>query len=342
MRILAVSPGPSFSVEDVHQGWLRAFERAGHQVYDLRMGERLEMWCLSHLEKNGEWHRALDFENATRLANEGIEAVAYRWWPDVVMITSGFYVSPSVLEILTSRHLTVLVCTESPYEDDEQVARAANVDVVTINDPTNLARFQAINPNTFYIPAAHDPELHCPGPSVPSLEADFGWVGTGYPSRTRFFESVDWADLTVKLGGNWQNLAKTSPLIPFLFDSQDDSTLNSATIDLYRSVKLSANTYRIEAERPEHIEGWACGPREIELAATGTFFLRQSRPESDELFPMLPTFESPEEFGDLARWWSSHDKEREHAADLAREAVKSRTFDSNVAWLMSQIPARAG
>lgn len=32
------------------------------------------------------------------------------------------------------------------------------------------------------------------------------------------------------------------------------------------------------------------------LAACGTFFARDPRPEGDELFPMLPTFTDPGEF----------------------------------------------
>jgi len=342
VRILAVAPGPSYSVEDVHQGWVRAFERAGHDVYDLRLGERFELWVLAHLEKDGEWVRALDRDIANRFAIEGLEAKAYEFWPDVVVITSGFYVSNDVLNLLSSRHLTVLVCTESPYEDDEQIERAAHVDIVIVNDPTNLERFRAVNPNTVYLPAAHDPELHCPGPKVAKFEADFGWVGTAYPYLMRFFEAVEWGDLTVKLGGNWISLPADSPLRRFFYDDPEECSFNSETIDLYRSVKLSANTYRREAEKPEHVDGWSIGPREVELAATGTFFLRDPRPEGDDLFPMLPTFDSPDDFSEKLAWWAAHDTQREAAAGQARAAVASRTFDAHVAWLMSQIPARAG
>ena len=41
----------------------------------------------------------------------------------------------------------------------------------------------------------------------------------------------------------------------------------------------------------------AMGPREIEMAACRLFFLRDPRPECDEVFPMLPAFDGPEDAG---------------------------------------------
>ena len=101
------------------------------------------------------------------------------------------------------------------------------------------------------------------------------------------------------------------------------------------------NLYRgndpIEANAPELQKGWACGPREIELAATETFFLREPRGEGDELFPMLPTFTEPAEFSDLLRYYVAHDKEREDAARRARQAAKTRTFDASARRLLKLV-----
>ena len=81
-------------------------------------------------------------------------------------------------------------------------------------------------------------------------------------------------------------------------------------------------------------DGIACGPREIELAATGTWFARQSRPESDELFPMLPVFSSPEELGDVLRWALANPDVRDEAGSAARSAILDRTFPNNAKRLM--------
>jgi hypothetical protein len=71
------------------------------------------------------------------------------------------------------------------------------------------------------------------------------------------------------------------------------------------------------------------GPREVELAALGTFFLRESRPVGDQLLPTLPVFDGPDVFAEKLRWWLAHDAEREAAAQAAQAAVADRTFVNN-------------
>ncbi len=76
------------------------------------------------------------------------------------------------------------------------------------------------------------------------------------------------------------------------------------------------------------------GPREVELAACGAFFLRNPRGEGDELFPMLPTFTQPDEFSELLRWWLTHDAARTDAAIRAQAAIVDRTFANTAARLL--------
>jgi len=80
--------------------------------------------------------------------------------------------------------------------------------------------------------------------------------------------------------------------------------------------------------------GWACGPREVEMAACGTFFLREPRGEGDEVLDMLPTFSSPAEASELVRHWLARPDERQALADKARAAVADRTFDHHEAVLL--------
>ncbi len=72
----------------------------------------------------------------------------------------------------------------------------------------------------------------------------------------------------------------------------------------------------------------------MEMAACGLFFLRDPRPEGDEVFPMLPTFTSPEEAADLLRWHLAHEDERAKAARQAREAIADRTFTNHARSLL--------
>lgn len=336
MRWLVVQPGPNFSVHDVYVGWCEALRDAGEQVSRYALDERLTFYGNLLLEAGpGVFRRALDGPQATERAIDGIFSHLYRWQPDVLMFVSAFFMPTELLDMARARGTRVVILhTESPYEDDRQVALAEHADVNVVNDPTNLKRFPA---GTFYLPHAYRPQIHHPGPPSPDAACDLAFVGTGYPSRARFFEAMNLDGIDTVLAGNWQALASDSPLHKHLGTDPELCLDNTDTADVYRSAKVGINLYRRESERPELEQGWAMGPREVEMAACGMPFLRDPRGEGDELLPMLPTFSSPAEASELLRWWLTHDDARLEAARLARAAVADRTFANNAAALLSRL-----
>lgn len=308
-----VEPGPNFSVADVHRGWSKALTACGCEVLNANFAARLEFY-----------EKACDTtEEAVHLACQSLRGTAYDFWPDVIVITSSFYVQNFTLDVFKDRkHKTVLLHTESPYEDDRQLDRAQHVDVNILNDPTNIDRFPK---GTIYLPHSYDPEYHYPGPSK-APATDFALVGTGYPSRIQFLEAVDWSGVDAILAGNWQAVEDASPLMPLLGHSRDECFPNEDAADLYRNTRSSLNLYRREAQHADLIEGWAMGPREVELAACGTFYLTEARGENRDVLPMVPTVDSPQDFADKLAWWLDHDTERQQVAGKAREAIADRTF----------------
>ena len=203
MRILTIPPGPNFSVADVHEGWTKALGRLAPTRSD-NFSERLMFTESSLRGKVPENERG---HLACRMAVDGLLANCYRWLPDVGVICSAFSVPPEIYDLLKSRGIKVAVLlTECPYEDPAQYAIAARADIAFINDPTNLDTFRQHQPNTFYLPHAYDPERHQRRKPSEDLLCDFGWVGTAFPSRIKFFEAVDWRGADVTLAGNWQQL----------------------------------------------------------------------------------------------------------------------------------------
>jgi spore maturation protein CgeB len=328
-----VHPGPEYSVADVHRGWLRGLADIGVEVGEYNLHDRLNFFARAHIRnEHGEFTKALKEDEAVHLAAAGLKQACYDWWPDVVVIISGFFIHSLLAEIMRARgHKVVMVMTESPYEDDRQLEQADGVDAVVLNDPTNIDLFRAANPNTIYLPHCYDPDLHHPGPS--DFKADCAFVGTGFPSRVEFMSQVDWSGIDLALAGNW--LHAPSDLERFVVHDKTDCLPNERTADVYRGALTSFNLYRTESQRPELADGWAMGPREVELAASGCWFARQSRPEGDELFPMLPIFETPDELGDQIRWALANPDQRRDAASRARAAVADRTFDANAKRLLS-------
>src|SRR5262249_49726910 len=130
MRWLVVQPGPEFSVHDLYVGWTEALRDLGEHVLTYDLATRLTFYDSVALETgrddgNGirEFRKALDHDEAIRLAANGLLSALYQGWPDVVLIVSGFFTPPPLLEIIRARrHKVVLLMTECPYEDPRQLA----------------------------------------------------------------------------------------------------------------------------------------------------------------------------------------------------------------------------
>lgn len=336
MRLLVVDPGPAFSVQDVADGWHDALAQLA-PTQRFNTGDVLTYHSEALKIMRGYDGAELQ-RHSCNIAAQALRAAVFDWQPDVVVIVSAFYIPPETWDVIRRRGAKIVaLLTESPYEDDRQIPIGNHADLVIVNDPTNLDRFREVNPNTHYLPHAYDPKRHHRMEVGGEYKSDFCFVGTGFPSRVEFFEQVDWTGVDAAFAGHWQGLTESSPLFKFLTHHKDACNPNDETVRLYSGCKVSANLYRKEAQRPELSEGWAMGPREVELAATGTFFLGEERPERCEVLPMVPTFDGPQDFSEKLRWWLDHDREREDVAARAQAAIADRTFDNHAKWLLDQL-----
>ena len=350
MRWLLVHPGPNFSVADVHAGWAEALRGLGEQVMEYELDRRLTFFDMALVEtgrSDGDGHpevrKFVTREQAITMAADGLLGAAMRWWPQVILCTSAFFTPPWILEVLKARGFRiVMLFTEGPYQTGAQLEMAQFASLSLVNDPCDIDQYREIAPAE-YMPHAYRPSLHYPGPAVPEMVCDLGFVGTGFPSRIAFFEAMDLAGIDVILAGNWQGLPGGSPLRGWLAHEEDRCLDNEQTAQVYRSARCGINIYRREAEDERAGQGWAVGPREIEMAACGLFYLRDPRGEGDELLPMLPSFTTPAQAAELLRWYLARPAEREKRAAAAREAVAGRTFESNARRLLELLdrqPAR--
>lgn len=334
MRWLACAPGPNFSVQDLHVGYVEALRAAGEKVVEYPLGAALTFYDSVLLPAgSGRFRKALGADQATGLAADRLAGALYKTRPDVLLLTSGFFIDTDVLDIARRDGVCVVaVLTEQPYEHSRELDLATHCDVVLLTDPVNIGDFQQVT-RAAWAPHCYRPTIHRPGPTDPVLACDLSFVGTGYASRIAFFERMDLDGLDVLLAGNWGQLDQDSPLRRYVTTGPEDCLDNPDTAEVYRSTRVGLNLYRREAEDGA-AQGWAVGPREIEMAAIGCFFLRDHRPEGDELLPMLPTFTGPEQASDLLRWWLAHPDQRHTAALKAGEAIADRTFDNAAARLL--------
>lgn len=282
---------------------------------------------------------AMTREEAWFAAMQGLSHQVLHMDPDVVLFISAFFAGATTLQLLRTRTRSkvVILHTECPYQDSEQAVRAAFASLNLLNDPVSLPQFRQFGPCE-YMPHAYRPDIHHPrtGPPDPELASDLVFIGSAFDSRKKFFEAMDLTGIDVLIGGaDWGSLEPDSPLISFVGTIQGapDCVDNPQAAGLYQHSKAGINFYRREAEE-NALAGVAMGPREVEMASTRLFFLRDPRPEGDEVLDMLPTFTSPGEASEQLRWWLRHDREREAVAAKARLAVADRTFEANARRLL--------
>jgi spore maturation protein CgeB len=344
VRWLLVHPGPNFSVSDVYNGWSEALRNLGEHVLEYNLDRRITFYDAALIEagttdEDGRpaVRKAMSRAEALELAANGILSACYQAWPDVVMLVSAFFTPSWVLEVIRARHhKVVMLFTEAPYQTDQQLEMAKYADIALLNDPTGIEQYQALCTSA-YMPHAYRPAVHYPADPGAARKWDLSFIGTGFPSRIRFFEAMDLDGLDVHLAGPWLDLPEDSPLRDWTATDPDNCVSNEQTAETYRASRCGINFYRRESEDAHAGEGWAVGPREVELAACGTWFTRDPRPESDGLFPMLPSYTSPAEAGEQIRWALAHPAERHEAARKARAAIEDRTFTANATALLRLI-----
>lgn len=355
MRAIVVHPGPAWSTADVYRGWVRGLTANGVDVREFNLDDRLAFYSNSGIVvpadttcescgRDDEFVKWFDSDvDVVRAVGQGLHAACYQFRPDVVVVISAAFLPTYVYDIIRAAGTrVVIVHTESPYEDERQIDIAAHADVNLINDPTNLERWRQANPSTWYVPHAYDPAVHHPGPS--RFDLDVVWVGTAgntFESRTRFMEAVDWSGANVGLGGLWQGLDDDSPLRPLILDGMGECVDNDVTTELYRGSRMSFNLYRSDGIDGSFDGGWAMGPREVEVVATGCLLARHSPAdhggEGDEILPMLPTFIEPGELTDIVRHYMAHPDRRSDLAAAAYAAIAERTFENHAADLLRRL-----
>lgn len=326
MRVLLVPPAADYSVADVAAGWLSGLRSIGVEVFPHPIGSAMSFYANARVAGQ----KGFTEEEAAILASEGVLAAAIRWKPHVALFVCGWEIHPDVFDILRARGVTVVLHhTESPYEDDRQASMAGLADLHLVNDIPGVDALTAAGARAFYAAHCYDPAIHHPGDG--EKVHDFVFVGSGFRTRGAFLRATPWGDVRPLVVGAWPEdelTRREKRAQRRLVDRSWPQPLPRAvTADLYRAARTSANLYRVDnLDRPELVHGWSMGPRDVELAACGTWFARTPREEGDELLSMLPVVTTPGELGDAVAWALANPDKREAAAAAARAAVATRTF----------------
>jgi spore maturation protein CgeB len=321
MRISLVWASASFSVRDVTTGFRGALLRAGHEVRDYRLDNRLELMARAFPDELRQQ------SELSRMATENVLAEATYHQADLVLVISGLLFHEVGLWLLQKYRIpTAVVLTESPYCDDVQqqwVEKYPDVAVFT-QERTSAARH-----GWHYLPLAYDPEVHRPVDPDPDERCDVLFVGTGWPERQRLLEAVDWAGIDLKIRGLFPDMTDASPIAKYYLPG---CVANRELPAAYAAAKIAINPYR-QGEGAESLN-----PRAYELAACGVFQISDARAESADIFrDAIPTYRDAADLARIIRFYLAHPKLRQECAARALAAVKVHTFDQRVVDLMAVV-----
>ena len=348
MKLLLCDPGASSSTADVFYGYRGALERAGHEVLPFHLSTRIDLWRDWH---EYAWRKAGKPDPrptwADTIYRAGVDVIerALRFQPDWVIVVSAMYMHPDALVMLKRSGAKVAyILTESPYDLEHELRVAPFADLVFTNERSVEPAFRAVNPLSYYLPAAYDPDRHNPDPMIGDDEVpahDVVFVGTAFQERVELLNAIDWTGIDLGLYGNWDDLGSRSKLRQHVRGKVITNAIASA---LYRRAKVGLNLYRTSkgfgrnVPRVEHAE--SINPRGYELAACGVFQVSDYRRAVEQLFgPSVPMFRTPDELQGIIRLALTDDDWRRQCAVKSHERIRGNTFDARVKVLMDRIAA---
>ena len=327
MRILVCYPGHSIATFDVAHGWDNALRALGHEVFTLNYednvpfyGQVIDFWK----ERNPDFHPTM--RDVFWLASQDLVCKAIECMPlDFVLIITGLLHHPRAFELIRKVGIpTVLLFTESPYNDDMLVELLPLPDVVFTNERNSLGAFKEANPNSYYMPHSYDPTRHHP-PNGDTYEHDVFFLGTMYDERQALFDELakhysgDMDIIGTKLGrkGEMPGAVTNDELIKHYWGSKIALTPNRTTAGYFDKTQIESEAYSL-------------GPRVYELAACGTFQLTDtSRAELIDVFgDTIQTYQNAEHLAELIRLFIEYPRWRQELAERARIQVKPCTFEN--------------
>lgn len=337
MKLLLVSPGASWSTVDVETGLRFGLETNGVEIVRYRLDERIDRsrrWLYTAWRRARRKHPQIEKPTDADIfyqAGVGALEMALRHQVDAVFVVSAMFLHPDVMILMKRAGLRIVVLfTESPYDQEKELAVAKIVDGCWTNELSSVAAFQAVNRNSGYLPHAWHPERHRPGPqpgddNFPSHDVVF--VGSAFHERVVWLSRIDWTGIDLGLYGNWEALGSRHPLRKYL---RGGVTGNEQTAALYRRAKIGLNLYRTSQgwgrDAPSIAHAESLNPRAYELAACGAFHLSTYRSEVWEVFgSLVPTFSAPREAEGLIRDWLANPEGR---ASIARQ-LPARVAESS-------------
>src|SRR3989337_2657609 len=163
MKILVVSPVPTYATWDVFEGHVSGLRASGVEVERMNYSKIWNMFVdfKEFMEVTGR--AEFNTVNHTLLAGDRIVLAAITLDVDLVHFIAPMHVNPVTLKVLKqdASVKSSAYCTECPYDDQWALKLAELFDYCFVCDKMSEPVFREHNPQTKYLGPAYNPATHC-------------------------------------------------------------------------------------------------------------------------------------------------------------------------------------
>lgn len=328
MKVLVVQSGHGFSTKDVGDGLITGLRANGVTVFEYPLMDTLEsMDLIVGAARMMDIAPPKGYPDVYQLASMGIPGYAMAKGVEAVIFVHGLNVPASIPATLRrGGYTTALLCTESPYQTDQEANLAQFYDVVFTNERAAVGLFVNNRPDTVrYLAHAYNPLIHTPKGET-AEPCDVFFCGTRFPERNALLSGVNWTGInyverTLDYGDGRPKAELLAQITP-----------NDRTAAYYRSAKISLCHHRTTmhvGSGAQITPGFAesLNPRCYEIPACGGFLISDARAELFDVFGnSVPTYTDTASLETLIRYYLAHDEERDSLRARQFAAVQPHTW----------------
>lgn len=329
MRVLVIAPGHAFSTLDVHDGLCAGLRANGVEVVEYPLCDTLEsMDLLVGAARTMNIAPEKGYPDPFQLAAMGIPGLAMAKQVEAVIVVHGLNVPASIPATLhRGGYTTALICTESPYQTDQEANIAQFYDLVFTNERAAVRLFTNNRPDTVrYLPHAYHPGRHILE-GEQAAPRDVIFIGTRFPERAALLDGVDWTGIdylerTIDYAGGKPTADLLTQITP-----------NAQAAAYYRAARISLCHHRTtaHANSGQHIAAGAAeslNPRCYEIPACGGFLISDVRAELELVFGrgIVPTYTDSASLERVVRYYLAHEEERQALAEAQRRAIVGHSW----------------
>jgi spore maturation protein CgeB len=241
--------------------------------------------------------------------------------PDFILSFRGSCLPGSVVYKLRSLGIPIGVwVVDDPYrlKTHEKLVRPYNL--VITQDSSSVPFYKSIKKQAIHLPLAVNPDKYRPLSVPPKYHSDICFVGSAFPIRVHYFDTL--APLLLKkktiIIGQWWNRLKNYEQLKHCIYNRPIPP--SEVVKYYNGAKIVLNIHRTHNDRkdnPFNYPAYTPNNRTFEIAACRAFQLATWRRDLNKLYvpeKEMATYRTLKELREKIHYYLKHDGQREEMA----------------------------